>query len=92
MSTHPLENPKPEPRARKGATSEGLTFARYFTKAGRDPYDEMTWEQRSAVINDERGQPVFEQHGIEVPTGLEPDGHQHRRLQVLPRAARLARP
>src|SRR4051812_30226060 len=68
MSTHPLENPKPESRAHKGAASKGLTFARYFTKAGRDPYDEVTWERRSAVINDERGQPVFEQHGIEVPT------------------------
>jgi ribonucleoside-diphosphate reductase alpha chain len=68
MSTHPLENPKPESRTHKGVASEGLTFARYFTKAGRDPYDEMTWEHRSAVINDERGQPVFEQHGIEVPS------------------------
>jgi ribonucleoside-diphosphate reductase alpha chain len=68
MSTHPLENPKPESRTHKGVASKGLTFARYFTKAGRDPYDEMTWEHRSAVINDERGQPVFEQHGIEVPS------------------------
>ena len=32
MSTHPIENNKPEPRAHKGATSKGLTFARYFTK------------------------------------------------------------
>jgi len=68
MSTHPIENSKPEPRAHKGATSKGLTFARYFTKPGRHPYDELTWEHRSAVINDERGQPVFEQHGIEVPS------------------------
>jgi hypothetical protein len=67
MSTHPIENSKPEPRAHKGATSKGVTFARYFTKPGRHPYDELTWEHRSAVINDERGQPVFEQHGIEVP-------------------------
>ncbi len=67
MSTHPIENSKPEPRAHKGATSKGLTFARYFTKPGRHPYDDLTWEHRSAVINDERGQPVFEQHGIEVP-------------------------
>jgi ribonucleoside-diphosphate reductase alpha chain len=46
----------------------GLTFRRYFTKQGRHPYDELAWETRSAVINDERGRPVFEQHGIEVPT------------------------
>jgi ribonucleoside-diphosphate reductase alpha chain len=28
----------------------------------------LAWEARSAVINDERGRPVFEQHDIEVPT------------------------
>ncbi len=69
MSTHPLENPRPE--ARPSASSEprqGLTFRRYFTKPGRHPFEEVTWEKRSAVINDERGQPVFEQHGIEVPS------------------------
>jgi ribonucleoside-diphosphate reductase alpha chain len=65
MSTHPVDSSKPRG---KDATARRLTFARYFTKAGRHPYDELTWERRSAVINDERGQPVFEQHGIEVPT------------------------
>ena len=68
MSTHPIENPKPESRAHKGTAAKGLSFARYFTKPGRHPYDEHVWELRSAVINDEKGQPVFEQHGIEVPT------------------------
>ena len=67
MSTHPLDSPKGETRASKGGLKR-LTFARYFTKPGRHPYDELTWEHRSAVINDERGQPVFEQHGIEVPS------------------------
>ncbi len=69
MSTHPVENPRSEPR--KEATTEkrtGLSHRRYFTKEGRHPYDELAWELRSAVINDERGQPVFEQHGIEIPT------------------------
>jgi ribonucleoside-diphosphate reductase alpha chain len=46
----------------------GLSFRRHFTRTGRHPYDEVTWELRSAVINDERGQPVFEQHGVEVPS------------------------
>src|SRR5437773_12368962 len=68
MSTHPIENAKPDSRAHKGATSKGLSFPRYFTRAGHHPYDEVTWERRSALINDERGQPVFEQHGIEVPS------------------------
>ena len=67
MSTHPIENNKPEPRAHKGATSKGLSFARYFTKPGRHPYDELAWEYRSAVINGEGGQPVFEQHDDRGP-------------------------
>ena len=68
MSTHPVE-PRPEGRANASKVARtGLSFRRYFTKPGRHPYDELAWESRSAVINDERGQPVFEQHGIEVPT------------------------
>ena len=70
MSTHPPENPRTEARPAAPAVEKrtGLTFRRYFTKQGRHPYDELAWETRSAVINDERGRPVFEQHGIEVPT------------------------
>ena len=67
MSTHPVENPRAEARQTPAERRTGLSFRRYFTKAGRHPYDELSWELRSAVINDERGQPVFEQHGIEVP-------------------------
>ena len=69
MSTEALEMPaSPERAEARPAGRTGLTFKRHFTKVGRHPYDEVTWELRSAVINDERGQPVFEQHGIEVPT------------------------
>jgi ribonucleoside-diphosphate reductase alpha chain len=68
MSTHPLENPRNDPRAQPAPERRaGLTFRRHFTKSGRHPHDEVIWETRSAVINDERGRPVFEQHGIEVP-------------------------
>ena len=69
MSTHPVENPKGDARPVAPAEKRvGLTFRRHFTKAGRHPFDEVGWEFRSAVINDERGQPVFEQHGVEVPS------------------------
>jgi ribonucleoside-diphosphate reductase alpha chain len=69
MSTHPAEKPAGESRlAPQAEKRTGLTFRRHFTKAGRHPYDEVTWELRSALINDEKGQPVFEQHGIEVPS------------------------
>jgi ribonucleoside-diphosphate reductase alpha chain len=70
MSTHPVENPRAETRTPAPAEKRaGLTFRRHFTQSGRHPYDEITWELRSAVINDEKGQPVFEQHGVEVPAG-----------------------
>jgi ribonucleoside-diphosphate reductase alpha chain len=69
MSTHPVEKPRGEARTQPQAEKRaGLSFRRHFTKAGRHPYDEVTWELRSAVINDEKGVPVFEQHGIEVPS------------------------
>jgi ribonucleoside-diphosphate reductase alpha chain len=68
MSTHPVEKQRAETRAPQAAEKRtGLTFRRHFTTAGRHPFDEVTWERRSAVINDEKGQPVFEQNDIEVP-------------------------
>src|SRR5437867_4476539 len=69
MSTHPPEKTTPETRTTPPPPARpGLSFRRYFTRPGKHPFEEVSWETRSAVINDERGQPVFEQHGIEVPT------------------------
>ncbi len=45
----------------------GLEFPRYFSRAGSDPFDEIEWESRSAVIGNERGEAVFEQRDAEVP-------------------------
>ena len=49
------------------STGAGLEFPRAFSRAGIDPFDEIEWETRSAVINNERGDVVFEQRGVEVP-------------------------
>ena len=49
------------------ALSPGLEFPRYFTLAGVDPFDEVEWEIRSAVIGNEKGKVVFEQRDIEIP-------------------------
>src|SRR5512145_2306157 len=55
MSTHPVEKQRAETRAPQAAEKRtGLTFRRHFTTAGRHPFDEVTWERRSAVINDEK--------------------------------------
>src|SRR5437762_2396809 len=53
-------------RAKKSAWP-GLTFPRFFTEAGVDPFDEVEWELRSAVIGSEKGEVVFEQRDVEIP-------------------------
>jgi ribonucleoside-diphosphate reductase alpha chain len=47
--------------------ASGLTFRRFFTKAGVSPYDTVEWERRDAVITDSSGGVIFEQKGVEVP-------------------------
>ena len=47
---------------------KGLTFTRRFTQQGIDPYDELTWETRTASIIGEKGDVVFEQLNVEVPS------------------------
>src|SRR5262245_14821035 len=50
----------------KGVT--GLSWERRWTTAGVHPYDEVTWDLRSAEIKNETGKTVFEQTDIEVPS------------------------
>jgi ribonucleoside-diphosphate reductase alpha chain len=49
------------------ATGSGLAFPRFFSRAGVDPFDEVEWELRAALIGNERGQLVFEQRDVEIP-------------------------
>ncbi|CAN5612850.1 vitamin B12-dependent ribonucleotide reductase [soil metagenome] len=51
-----------------GKGVKGLTFERRWTTPGVHPYDEITWELRSAEIKNESGGTVFEQHDIEAPS------------------------
>jgi ribonucleoside-diphosphate reductase alpha chain len=44
-----------------------LPVTRYFTRQDSDPYDEVDWEIRSAVITGGDGKNVFEQHDCELP-------------------------
>src|SRR4029078_13199789 len=64
-------NPSTSVGARKGAertpATPGLEFSRYFTLPGVDPFDEVEWEVRSAVIGNEKGKVVFEQREVEIP-------------------------
>jgi ribonucleoside-diphosphate reductase alpha chain len=51
----------PKPKA------TGLSFRRFFTKAGVSPYDDVEWERRTASITDSKGGIIFEQKEVEVP-------------------------
>jgi ribonucleoside-diphosphate reductase alpha chain len=49
------------------AAIPGLEYERFFTREGIDPFDEIEWETRSAVIGNEKGAVVFEQRDVEIP-------------------------
>src|ERR1035441_9069257 len=46
----------------------GIHVERRFTHEGVHPFDEVTWEQRTAAIGNEKGDTVFEQKDCEIPT------------------------
>src|SRR6478672_333566 len=45
----------------------GLEYVRFFSREGVDPFDEIEWDTRSAVIGSEKGEIVFEQRDVEIP-------------------------
>ncbi len=45
----------------------GLTFSRFFTREGVDPFETVEWESRDAVISGADGRVFFEQRGVEFP-------------------------
>lgn len=47
--------------------AHGLKFRQVFSTPGVDPFRAVEWEKRKAVINDEKGQVIFEQSDVLVP-------------------------
>lgn len=45
----------------------GLSFSRRFSTEGRSPYDQVSWERRTASITDAKGNTIFEQKNVEIP-------------------------
>jgi ribonucleoside-diphosphate reductase alpha chain len=62
-----VDRDKPRAKSKATPSAPGLAFPRFFTEAGVDPFDEIEWEVRAAVIGNERGEAVFEQHDVEIP-------------------------
>ncbi|HEX4914764.1 MAG TPA: hypothetical protein VFV51_12445, partial [Vicinamibacterales bacterium] len=44
-----------------------MEFPRFFSTAGADPFDQVEWELRDAIIGNEKGTVVFEQRQVEIP-------------------------
>ncbi len=49
------------------AARTGVKVARRCVAPGEDPYEAVEWELRTAVIQGENGETVFEQRDVEVP-------------------------
>jgi len=49
------------------SAQNGLVIEQVFSTPGTHPFDEITWEKRSARIDDEKGEAIFEQRDVEVP-------------------------
>jgi len=63
---------RPEPvegrsKTKTASAAPGLTFPRFFSDPDVDPFDEVEWELRAALIGNDRGELVFEQRDVEIP-------------------------
>ena len=67
LAVDPSTRVKKSAETPKAPAVPGLDFSRYFTLAGVDPFDEVEWETRAAVIGNEKGKVVFEQRDVEIP-------------------------
>jgi ribonucleoside-diphosphate reductase alpha chain len=57
-------------RSLKKEERTGVSFPRFFTaklEPGVTPYDQTTWELRTATIGNDKGSVIFEQRDVEVP-------------------------
>ena len=55
-------------RTQAPSSQKGLAFSRRFSVDGISPYDLVQWERRTASITDTKGNVIFEQRDVEVPT------------------------
>jgi ribonucleoside-diphosphate reductase alpha chain len=59
------EGPRRDNSVPKG---KGITMDRLFTTEGIHPFDELTWEMRSASITNDKGEALFCQNDVEIPS------------------------
>jgi ribonucleoside-diphosphate reductase alpha chain len=60
-----------KPSRSSDRAAQGVAVSRYFTAKlppGKTPYDLVAWEIRTASIGNDKGDVIFEQRDVEVPT------------------------
>ena len=62
------EAAEPKAKVQSSVPQLGLEFPRFFSRDGVDPFDEIKWESRVALIGSEQGEVVFEQRDVEIPS------------------------
>ena len=68
-----VPTPRPQPpleavcSRRKARGPRGVTVPRHFSTEGVDPFESVEWERRTASINGEKGEAIFEQADCEIP-------------------------
>src|SRR5690242_5660444 len=70
LSVHLASKVKELHRSLRREERTGVSFPRYFTsklEPGVTPYDQITWELRTATIGNDKGSVIFEQRDVEVP-------------------------
>ena len=66
---------RPRPRSRRATETnrptrpQGLTITRRLSTEGTSPFDTLDWERRLASIGDDKGNTIFSQNDVEVPSG-----------------------
>ena len=67
MATVASEKPGVKISKTEPIAKGGVKLQRYFTRPEISPYNEVEWEMRSAKIENETGNVVFEQPDVEIP-------------------------
>ncbi len=67
-----LDETMPESESKEEETEQSemmkMKFDHYFSHQGVHPFDEIDWELREALITNERGEVIFSQSEVEVPS------------------------
>ena len=56
------------PASQRADRGIGVACKRVFTKQGVNPFDEVSWDRRTASITNTKGETIFEQKNVEFPS------------------------